>query len=61
LLNSVNGKDCIVEIEFTTNNKDYKVVRGIKPNIFEIYCNGICLNKDSASKDYQEHLEKFIL
>lgn len=61
LLNSVNGKDCVVEIEFTTNNKDYKVVRGIKPNIFEIYCNGICLNKDSASKDYQEHLEKFIL
>ena len=61
LLNSINGKECIVEIEFETNNKKYKVVRGIKPNVFEIYCDNICLNQDSASKDYQEHLEKFIL
>lgn len=61
LVNSVNGKDCLVEIEFTTNGKNYLVRRGIKPNIFEIYCNDILLNQDSASKDYQEHLEKFIL
>ena len=61
LLNSVNGKDCVVEIEFETNNKQYKVIRGIKPNVFEIYCDTVCLNQDSASKDYQEHLEKFIL
>jgi hypothetical protein len=51
----------VVEIEFDTNGKEYKVVRGIKPNVFEIYCNDILLNQDSASKDYQEHLEKFVL
>ena len=34
LLNSINGKDCIVEVEFNTNNKAYKIIRGIKPNIF---------------------------
>ena len=61
LINAVNEKNCLVEIEFTTNNKQYKVIRGIKPNVFEIWCDGIFLNKDSASKDYQEHLEKFIL
>lgn len=61
LINSVNAKDCVVELEFDVNGKKYKVVRGIKPNIFEIYCNDVLLNQDSASKDYQEHLEKFIL
>ena len=61
LVNSVNGKGLLVEIEFTTSGKHYKVIRGIKPNIFEIWCDGTCLNQDSASKDYQEHLEKFIL
>ena len=61
LVNSVNQKGCVTEIEFLSNNKKYKVVRGIKPTIFEIYCNDVCLNQDSASKDYQEHLEKFIL
>jgi len=61
LLNSINGKDCLVEVEFTTNNKQYKVIRGIKPNKFEIYCDGTMLNQDAALRDYQEHLEKFIL
>jgi DNA repair exonuclease SbcCD ATPase subunit len=61
LINSVNDKACVVEIEFNTNGKEYKVVRGIKPNIFEIYCDGVLLNQDSSSRDYQEHLEKFIL
>lgn len=61
LVNSVNDKDCVVELEFDTNNKKYKIVRGIKPSIFEIHCDGTILNQDSASKDYQEHLEKFIL
>lgn len=61
LLNSVNQKEGVVEIEFRTNNKDYKIVRGIKPNKFEIYADGIMLNQDSASKDYQDHLETFIL
>ena len=45
LLNSINNKDCVVEVEFSTNNKAYKIVRGIKPNIFEIYCNGELLNQ----------------
>lgn len=61
LINSVNGKEAVVEIEFDVNGKQYKVIRGIKPNIFEIYCNGTLLNQDSASKDYQLYLEKFIL
>jgi len=61
LLNSINSKDCIVEVEFTTNNKAYKIIRGIKPNKFEIYCDGELLNQDAAARDYQEYLEKFIL
>ena len=61
LVNSINEKNCEVQVEFTTNGKDYKVVRGIKPNIFEIYTNGKLINQDSSSKDYQEYLEKFIL
>jgi DNA repair exonuclease SbcCD ATPase subunit len=61
LINSINQKDCIVEVEFDTNNKSYKIVRGIKPNKFEIYCNGEMINQDAASRDYQDFLEKFIL
>jgi DNA repair exonuclease SbcCD ATPase subunit len=61
LLNSINGKDCVIEIEFDTNNKSYKVIRGIKPNVFEIYQNGELLNQDAAARDYQEILEKTIL
>jgi len=61
LVNSVNQKALVVEVEFTTSGKHYKVIRGIKPNVFEIWCDGTCLNQDSATKDYQEHLEKFIL
>lgn len=61
LVNSVNGKDCVVEIEFNTNGKEYKIIRGIKPNIFEIWVDGFMINQDSASRDYQEYLEKFII
>ena len=61
LLNSINQKDCVVEVEFDTNNKTYKIIRGMKPGIFEIYCNNQLLNQEAASKDYQEYLEKFIL
>ena len=61
LLNSINGKDCVVEVEFDNNNKSYKIIRGIKPNVFEIYCDGELLNQDAAARDYQEYLEKFIL
>ena len=61
LVNSVNGKDCRVEITFKAYGKDYKIIRGIKPAIFEIWVDGSLLNQDSASRDYQEYLEKFIL
>ena len=61
LLNSINNKECVVEVELDTGNKSYKIRRGIKPNIFEIFCNGELLNQEAASRDYQEFLEKFIL
>ena len=61
LVNSINEKDCIVEIEFSIGEKKYKVIRGIKPNVFEIYCNDKMVNQDAKVKDYQEHLEKLIL
>lgn len=61
LLNSINGKDCLVEIEFSIGQKKYKIVRGIKPNVFEIYCNKVLLNQDAAAKDYQDVLENQIL
>ena len=61
LVNSINSKDTVVEVEFDAGNKSYKIVRGIKPNVFEIYQDGILLNQDSAARDYQEFLEKFIL
>ena len=61
LVNAINGKDCLVEIEFEVGTNSYLIRRGIKPTIFEIYCNGVMLNQDSHSKDYQDHLEKNIL
>lgn len=61
VINSINGKDCCVEVEFRTNSKNYKVVRGIKPNIFEIYCEGNLINQEAANKDYQKVLEDQIL
>jgi DNA repair exonuclease SbcCD ATPase subunit len=61
LTNSINGKNCEVEVEFDTNNKSYRVVRTIRPNKFEIYIDGELLNQDAAIRDYQEQLEKFIL
>jgi len=61
LVNSINNKDCIVEIEFSIGNKQFKIVRGIKPNIFEIYQDSVLLNQDAAVRDYQDYLEKFIL
>jgi DNA repair exonuclease SbcCD ATPase subunit len=61
LLNSINQADCVVEVEFTIGKRMYKVIRGIKPNVFEIYCNGTLVDQDAKAKDYQEHLEKFIL
>jgi DNA repair exonuclease SbcCD ATPase subunit len=61
LLNSINNGNCVVEIEFKIGKKNYRVVRGIKPNVFEIYCDNVLVNQDAKSKDYQEHLEKNIL
>jgi len=61
LLNSINQRDCTIEIGFNIGQKKYKIVRGIKPNVFEIYCNDVLLNQDAAAKDYQEILEKNIL
>lgn len=61
LVNSVNNRDCVTEIEFSVGSDSYKVVRGIKPNILEIYKNGVLTNQDSATRDYQEHLEKNVL
>ena len=61
LLNSINQRDCVVEIELKIGQKNYKIVRGIKPNVFEIYCDSVLLNQDAAAKDYQDILENSIL
>jgi DNA repair exonuclease SbcCD ATPase subunit len=61
LVSSVNQRDMVVEIEFSANQVDYKIVRGIKPNIFEIYQNGTLLNQDADAKDYQAVIEQSIL
>ena len=61
LINSINKKNCLVEIEFETNGHQYVVKRGIKPNLFEIYCDGELINQDAAIKDYQKVLEQQIL
>jgi len=61
LINSTNSKDCLVEIEFSIGTKEYKVVRGIKPNIFEIWIDGVLQNQSSATTDQQKQLEESIL
>ncbi len=61
LLNSVNASAAVVEVEFRIGTKKVKVIRGIKPNIFEIYVNGKLYNQDANSRDYQKYLEQQIL
>jgi DNA repair exonuclease SbcCD ATPase subunit len=61
LVNSINAKDTVIEVELDIGSKSYKIIRGIKPNLFEIYCNDNLLSQDASIKDYQEYLEKFIL
>ena len=61
LVNTINEKECVVEVEFNIGLKQYKIVRGIRPNNFEIWCNGDMLNQDAAVRDYQKHLEQNIL
>ena len=61
LINSINERECLVEIKFYIGSVKYKIIRGIKPNVFEIYRNGQLLDQDAANKDYQAYLEKSIL
>jgi len=61
LINSVNEKECLVEVEFSVNNRDYLVRRGIKPNIFDIEVNGSALHKESDDRVNQKILEENIL
>jgi DNA repair exonuclease SbcCD ATPase subunit len=61
LINTINSKDCLVEVEFSIGPHHFKIVRGIKPNIFEIYQNGIMIDQSAKSRDYQKHLEQNIL
>lgn len=61
LINSINQKQMVVEVEFSIGTKEYKIVRGAKPNVFEIYLNDSLLNQDAASRDYQKYLEEHVL
>ena len=61
LVNTINQKGTLVEVEFSIGKQNYKIVRGIKPNIFEIWVNGNMVNQDSHAKEYQSMLEKNIL
>ena len=61
LINSVNGRDVLVEIEFSTHDHQYTIRRGIKPSLFEIIEDGVLIDQDAAARDYQEMLEKNIL
>ena len=61
LINSINQKQMLVEIEFSIGSKHYKITRGAKPNIFEIHLNNELLNQDAAARDYQKYLEEHVL
>lgn len=61
LVNSINKKNMLVELEFDSGPNKYLIRRGMKPNIFEVFCNGVLLNQDSDVRDYQGELEKKIL
>ena len=61
LVNSINEKDCVVEIEFRIGKLEYKVIRGIKPNKFEIYCNGQLWDQESSLAEQQKNFEANIL
>ena len=61
MVNSVNGGGTLVEVEFNVNNKDVKVIRGIKPNKFEVWIGDTMINQDANARDYQKHLEQQIL
>ena len=61
LVNSINQKDCLVELEFTIGKKEYLIRRGLKPNVFDIEVDGKLLDKSASAKDFQSNLESNIL
>ena len=61
MINTINQSGCEVEIEFDVGMKQYRIKRGVKPNIFEIYCNGNLINQNASNIDYQKYLETNIM
>ena len=61
LVNSINTSGLVVEVEFTIGSRNYKVIRGIKPNVFQIYDNDKPMNQEASVRDYQKILEQQIL
>ena len=61
LVNDLTNRECAVEVKFDVGGKEYKIIRGIKPDIFEVRCNNELINRNTNSRDYQEILEKQIL
>lgn len=61
LVNTITRKDSVVEIEFSIGQNNFKIIRGMKPNLFEVYQNGALVNQSAEMRDYQEILEKQIL
>ena len=61
LVNTVNNGAAVVEVEFNVGGKEVKVIRGIKPNIFEVWVNGKMINQDANARDYQKYLEQQIM
>lgn len=61
LINTINNKSLIVEIEFEIGKSQYKIIRGIKPSVFEVYQNGTLINQNAKVDEYQDMLEKHIL
>jgi len=61
LVNTINQKDCVVEIEFSIGQDEYKVIRGLSPKVFEVYKNAKLIDQDAKSKDYQRMFEEQIL
>ncbi len=61
ITNSINKKEALVELEFSINQTEYKIRRGLAPALFEIYVDGVHKKQDTSTDDYQDYLEKFIL
>jgi DNA repair exonuclease SbcCD ATPase subunit len=61
LINTINNKALLVEVEFTVGNKNYLIQRGAKPNMFNVYQDGVLINNDASAGDYQEMLDKQVL